>query len=169
MTPDLTNQIFNAGCRTCFDRDRGSFTFKPLRCYEPLPLEGLFQPSVDFQFLLQALQITRQIVRCLVTFISALAQRLSDNSLQPGWNLRVACQWNRFKFHERNQGMALRLALERYATGHHLIEHNTQGPDICSSIHVFTARLLWRHVLDRAQYHSRICIDRCWGCSVRAN
>src|SRR6266568_880061 len=78
------------------------------------------QSSVDFQFLLQALQIKRQIACGLVSLLFFLAQRLSYDSLQLGWHFGVTRHWRRFIFDKRDDDMAGRLTLERHAARHHL-------------------------------------------------
>ncbi len=55
---------------------------------------------------------------------------------------------NRVEHHRR------RLALERLAPGGHLIEHQPEREKIGAGVELFAARLLRRHVVDRAEGHA---------------
>ena len=49
---------------------------------------------------------------------------------------------------------------ERQRPCHHLIQHHPQTPNVCAGIDCLPSRLLRRHVLRRAHYHARICVDQ---------
>src|SRR5437870_12822760 len=51
-------------------------------------------------------------------------------------------------------------ACERRAARQHLVEHDTQTPDVCAFIYLTTARLFRRHVTGSAHYQSRTGNDQ---------
>ena len=56
----------------------------------------------------------------------------------------------------RRQQISRRRSAERLLTGEHLVQHNSETPDVSARIHCQATRLLRRHIRDRAEYHSRL-------------
>src|SRR5256885_16844171 len=59
-------------------------------------------------------------------------------------------------------------ACERRPARQHLVEHDTQTPDVCALIYIAAARLFWRHITGSAHHQSRISLDQYFRRRLRA-
>src|SRR5215831_7846807 len=58
------------------------------------------------------------------------------------------------------QSFNIRVAPEQTLSRKHFIEHHTKAEDVGSLVDSLSFRLLRRHVADRADHHSRVCLYR---------
>ena len=69
----------------------------------------------------------------------------------------------RFFFENRGEYVGNGFALEQSLAGQHLVDHNTEGPNVGALVDRFPARLLRRHICGGTHNHSRLRGSKeCW-------
>src|SRR5437588_76987 len=98
---------------------------------------------------------TRPRLRSLISLFSVLSQGLLDHPFKLYRDLgRELSERYRLSFEDRNNHVARRCAVEGYGTGEHLVDHDAEAKDVTARIDRQSARLLGRHISDRAHHQS---------------
>ncbi len=103
----------------------------------------------------QRAQIPPQGLHARVAAVRLLGESLRHDPLQPLRHARAKLgQRGRIALQDRPHHLPLREVLEREAAGHHLVDHDAQGPDVRAGIRRHAPELLRGHVGRRAHGHA---------------
>ena len=101
---------------------------------------------------LQALQVGAQVRRVLVAQVAIFLQRLVDDPFELRRDICIeAHRSRRSTIQDGVENSRRRCAGKRPHAGGHLVQHDSEAEDVCTSIEFFTQRLLGRHVHHRPQ------------------
>src|SRR6266702_2900647 len=117
---------------------------------------GALDFSLHLETLFELLQVDQKVFRRLITLLTVLGKSFTDDALEFGW--RVGCEPRQrswlFPYYQ-DDDVLRSIAFKRWPSRDHFIEHRPQAPDIRAGIDFLSARLLWRHVVDRPQHDAR--------------
>ncbi len=105
-----------------------------------------------FGFPFQPLQVGPHVSGVLIAHLAILFQSLADNFFQLGRKIRVqADRGNRITIQNLAEDDCRTLAPEGQRARRHLVQHRAEGKQIAPRIQLLRARLLRRHISDRAE------------------
>src|SRR6185369_3847350 len=97
----------------------------------------------------------------LVSFFAILAQSLRYYPIKLSGCFRCdTCKWWRLFLGYTYYNIGCGLPFERSTACHHLVDHNSQTPDITSRIYLFATRLFGRHVMRGTHDHAGVRLDQ---------
>ena len=98
-----------------------------------------------------------QVGRALVAILVALGERLADDVLQLGLDLRVLRRDRRdLGLAHQLDGLVVGLAVEQALPGEHLLEHDADREDVGAVVDLLAARRLGRQVAELALDHAGV-------------
>src|SRR4029079_3876069 len=113
---------------------------------------------------LQIFQLDKDIIDRRETRFQILAEHLVDDRCEV-WRFEMYRFW--ILMQDIRERVGHGLAAERLSATENLVDHHTETPHIGSGIDSFAPRLLWRHVGDSANDHSRLCFRLESGVALR--
>src|SRR6266496_2632690 len=121
---------------------------------------GALDFSLHLETLFELLQVDQKVFRRLITLFTVFGESFTDDALEFGW--RVGCeprQRSRLFPCYQDDDVLRSIAFKWWSSGDHFIKHRPQAPDIRAGIDFLSARLLWRHVVDRPQHYAWSSLD----------
>src|SRR6185369_5970628 len=173
MTLDLVENVFGTRCRIS-RRDGTALadSFNRSNAADrAVSIRASIKTSLQLERLVQTSKINEKILARLITLITILRQDLIDDFLQSFGNVMPEAREWRSTLSRKNAGknFVRCVSCKGSAAGNHLVQYDSQAPDVAPLVDSVTARLLWRHIRYRTHYNSwsgletgrRLTVDGC--------